>query len=223
MRARPPLSVANRRKNRRAPAFRHAIRRKDAIATPDRHLGDCRRAVRAVAFLFRPFVSPDGSRARRRPILDSSGAMHIFLAGAEKSGSAEVENAKIANLWRIDSRTIRRRKSDSRRENLSARAFSTRLSRRSRVMQSRPIDVARSSRRRRRACRIVAVDRRERTRFAPRKRPDRRTISVSGSASGLRRGLQSPAKPPIFRPRRHDAVQDPPSSAFWRVAGVAQG
>lgn len=115
---------------------------------PERRVDDCRRAVRAVAFLFRPFVSPNGSRARRRPILDSSGAMHIFSAEGENSGSVEVENAKIANLWQIDSRTIRRRKSDSRRENFAARAFSTRLSRRLRRvrrMQSMP------------RCRTVAV------------------------------------------------------------------
>lgn len=187
--------------HRRAPAFRRAVRRNDVIATPGSAHRRFSGSVRTVAFLFRPFATPNRSRARRRPILDSSGAMHIFSAGAENSGSVGVENAKIANLWQTDSRTIRRWKSDSRRKNFVARAFSTRLSRRLRWVRPYAIDAATSNRRRRRACRVVAVGRRERTRFAIRKRSNPRTISVSGPASGLRRGLQSPAKPLIFRPQ----------------------
>ena len=74
---------------------------------PRRRIDDSRRPVRAVAFLFRPLVSPNGSRARRRPILDSSGAMHIFFGQRRKFGLGRGRKRKnresLANRFANDS------------------------------------------------------------------------------------------------------------------------
>lgn len=210
-------------RHRHAPASRRAVRRIAAARRMERGIDDRSGRIDSVVFLFHTAASPFESRTRRRPIFDSTGAMHIFSVRTENSGPIGGKNAKIANLWQSDSRPIRRCESDSCRENFPARAFfDSRSSRRLRGARPRAIDVA---------SRIVAaaapppsvvvgLDLRRGNGEAMDGDAARRPFPA---LSGSRRGLQSPAKPRIFRPQTAYAVRDPPSSAFWRVAGVAQG